>query len=130
MKSVHDAVLVGIGSKIGEVLIRHNGNVQARLIDEAGLQECDEGAELLRFVVKQSGRREGKGKDGGERKQAAPALACNKVAECAHSAPVIVLRRVKTRRVQSQYALVTWNSRLVQGERPATNNFAGLIVKA
>src|SRR5579872_2293110 len=112
MKPVHDAVLVGIGPEIGQVLIRHNGNVQARLIDDAGLQERDEGAALLRFVVKASGRREGNGKDSGERKQSTAALAYNKVAECAHNAPVFVLRRVKLHRVQTQYALVTWKGRL------------------
>jgi hypothetical protein len=46
--------------------------VQARFVDDAGLQECDEGAALLRLVVEASGGAKCKNNTRRNRKNAAP----------------------------------------------------------
>ncbi len=71
MEAVHDAVLVGIGAEVGDVLVRHDRNVQARLVDDAGLQEFDESLALLRLVVEAGGGAKRHQHDGGEGESAA-----------------------------------------------------------
>ena len=88
VKTVHDAVVVGIGAEIGDVLVRHDGNVQARLVDHPRFQKRDEGAALLRLAVDAPASGECEDKSSRKRKRTAARPERRTWEHCIHSSHI------------------------------------------
>ena len=87
-ESIHDAVLVGIGAEIGDVLVRHDGNVQARFVDHPRFQKRDEGAALLRLAVDAPASGECEDKSSRKRKRTAARPERRTWERCIHSSHI------------------------------------------
>src|SRR4029077_14594759 len=83
-----DAVVVGIGAEIGDVLVRHDGNVQARLVDHPRFQKRDEGAALLRLAVDAPAGGECEDESSRERKRSAAWPEGRTWERCVHSSHI------------------------------------------